>query len=93
MILYIESKLHKLEFHIMEDSLQIYTLYEVLNKIQEELAGNHFLRIHQSFLVNMKFIESIRRYEARLNNGIRLAIPKARWKYVKEQYISYKGEL
>ena len=35
-----KSKLHKLEFHIMEDSLQIYTLYEVLNKIQEELAEN-----------------------------------------------------
>ncbi len=91
-ILYIESKLHKLEFHIMEECLKIYTLYDVLNKIEEELAGNFFLRIHQSYLVNMKFIEKIRRYEVWLNNGVRLDIPRARWKYVEEQYVSYKGE-
>lgn len=56
-ILYIESKLHKLEFHVMEDCLQKYTLQGTLNEIDDKFAGNDFLRIHQSFLVNMKFIK------------------------------------
>ena len=32
-LLYIESNLHKLEFHIMEDDMKIYTMYETLNLI------------------------------------------------------------
>ena len=31
---------------------------------------NDFIRIHQSYLVNMKHIEKVSRYEALLNNGI-----------------------
>ena len=58
LLLYIESKLHKLNFHIMEDKA--------------------FLRIHQSYLVNMKHILGINRYEAMLNNGIKLKISKDR---------------
>lgn len=41
----------------MEDCLQKYTLQGTLNEIDDKFAGNDFLRIHQSFLVNMKFIK------------------------------------
>lgn len=92
-LLYIESKLHKLEFHVMENELKIFTLYETLNKIENELEGNSFVRVHQSFLVNLKHIRSINRYEALLSNGIKLNIPRARYKYVETMYIAYKGEV
>lgn len=91
-LLYIESRLHKLEFHIMEDKLNKYSLYGVLNDIEKELEGNNFIRIHQSYLVNMKHISKVSRYEALLSNGIKLEIPKARYKHVKETYVAYKGE-
>ena len=42
---------------------------------------------------NMKQIEKVSRYEALLNNGIKLEIPKARYKFVEETFVSYKGEL
>mgnify|MGYP002234629130 FL=1 len=87
-ILYIESKLHKLEFHVMEDCLQKYTLQGTLNEIDDKFAGNDFLRIHQSFLVNMKFIKNISRYRVLLNNGILLDIARARYKYVEEKFIA-----
>lgn len=92
-ILYIESKLHKLEFHVMEDCLQKYTLQGTLNEIDDKFAGNDFLRIHQSFLVNMKFIKNISRYRVLLNNGILLDIARARYKYVEEKFIAYRGEV
>ena len=81
LLLYIESRLHKLDFHIMEDKLNTYSLY------------GKFLRIHQSYLINMKHIVSIYRYEAVLNNGIKLKISKDRYKFVKEKFVSYKGEM
>ena len=92
-LLYIESRLHKLEFYIMEDKLKKYSIYGKLDELEKELQGNDFIRIHQSYLVNMKYIEKVSRYEALLNNGIKLEIPKTRYKFVEETFVSYKGEL
>lgn len=92
-LLYIESELHKLKFYIQEEELAEYTLYQTLDAIDEELAENDFVRIHQSFLVNMKCIRNVKRYTVTLNNGIQLNIPKARYKYVDELFVAYKGEL
>ena len=92
-LLYIESRLNKLEFYIMEDKLKKYSIYGKLDELEKELQGNDFIRIHQSYLVNMKHIEKVSRYEALLNNGIKLEIPKARYKFVEETFVSYKGEL
>ena len=77
----------------MEDCLQKYTLQGTLNEIDDKFAGNDFLRIHQSFLVNMKFIKDVSRYRVLLNKGILLDIPRARYKYVEEKFIAYRGEV
>ena len=79
--------------YVMEDCLQKYTLQGTLNEIDDKFAGNDFLRIHQSFLVNMKFIKNISRYRVLLNNGILLDIARARYKYVEEKFIAYRGEV
>lgn len=92
-LLYIESRLHKLEFYIMEDQLNKYSLYGTLNDMEAELADNNFVRIHQSYLVNMKHIAKVSRYEVLLSNGIKLEIPKVRYKFVEETFVSYKGEI
>lgn len=91
--MYIESNLHKLEFHIMEDDMKIYTMYETLNALEDRLAANDFVRIHQSYLVNIKYIKNVVRYKVVLTNGVELVIPKARYTYVKEQFVSYQGEV
>ena len=77
LLLYIESKLHKLNFHIMEDKLNTYSLYGKLDEFEKELEDKAFLRIHR-YLINMKHIVSIYRYKAVLNNGIKLKISKDR---------------
>lgn len=92
-LLYIESNLHKLEFHIMEDTMKVYTMYETLNVLEDILADNGFLRIHQSYLVNVKHIKNVVRYKAILTNRVELVIPKARYAYVKEQFIAFRGEV
>lgn len=92
-LLYIESKLHKLEFHIMEDNLNTYTMYEKLSALEDTLKSDDFIRIHQSYLVNIKHIKNVVRYHVILNNDVKLIIPRARYTYVKEQFISYQGEV
>ena len=77
----------------MEDKLSRYSLYGTLNDMERELADDAFVRIHQSYLVNMKYIESVSRYKAALSNGVSLEIPKARYRQVEETYVAYRGEL
>ncbi|MCD7837235.1 MAG: LytTR family transcriptional regulator [Lachnospiraceae bacterium] len=92
-LLYVESKKHRLEFHVMEDKLVTYTTYETLNKMEEYIDSRQFLRCHQSFLVNMKYIEDICHYKIILYDGKVLPIPKARYKEVWNAYVTYIGEL
>ena len=76
-----------------EEKLERYSLYEKLNKIDENLQKYKFIRIHQSYLVNMKHIVSIRNYKALLDNNEELPMSKAKFKEAKEAFIEYKGEL
>lgn len=92
-ILYIESRLHKLEFHVMESTMKLYTMYRTLNELEDMLGENGFVRIHQSYLVNLKHISSVSGYKAVLTNGTELAVPKARYADVKDQFTQFQGEL
>lgn len=92
-LLYIESNLHRLAFHVMEDAMKVYTMYETLNMLEGQLAENDFIRIHQSYLVNMKHIQNVVRYKAVLTNGIELSIPKVRYAEVKKKFIAWQGEV
>lgn len=92
-LVYVESKLHKLEFHVIEERMMTYSLYGTLNALEKELLEFGFLRIHQSFLVNLRHIKKVTGYQAILNNGQMLPIPKTRYRVVKNAFIAYIGEL
>lgn len=88
-IIYIETNRHKNIFHTHKGT---YSLYRKLSEIEKELSGMGFVRIHQSFLVNMRYIEKISSYIMRLTTGIELSVPKSRYPGVKRQYALYKEE-
>lgn len=92
-LLYIESKLHILEFHVMENEEAVYTMYETLNVLDDMLSGNGFIRTHQSYLVNVKHIKNVVRYKVILTNRVDLSIPKARYGEVKKKFIASQGEV
>lgn len=69
-LLYVESNLHRLEFHVMEDDETVYTMYEILNVMDDMLSENGFIRTHQSYLVNVKCIKNVVRYKVILINGL-----------------------
>ncbi|MFP3155975.1 LytTR family DNA-binding domain-containing protein [Lachnospiraceae bacterium ZAX-1] len=89
-LIYIESRLHKLKFYLLEQKL---TMYEKLNSIEENLKIYNFIRIHQSFIVNLKYVETINNYKARLITGKELSVPKSKYRDVKDAFILYKGEI
>ena len=88
-IVYIETARHKNIFYVGD---QTYSIYRKLDDIEAELEGMDFVRIHQSFLVNMHYIEKISSYVLYLSTGKELSVPKARYPDVKRKYMLFKGE-
>lgn len=92
-IIYVESRLHKTVFSIVDDGIKEYYMYEKLDKIQEKLSDHGFYRVHQSFIVNLKYVKKVERYKATLSVGIHISISKKYFKDVEKQYIRLKGEI
>jgi len=90
-LFYVESRSHKLVFHVMNNEMINYTMNRVkLNEIERKLSEKGFIRVHQSYLVNIVYISRIERYRAVLLNEKMLPIPKDRYKKVMISYALYK---
>lgn len=86
-LIYIETYRHKNLFYTKNG---VFSIYRKLNEIETELNGMGFLRIHQSFLVNMQYIGKISSYLMTLTTGKELSVPKARYPNVKKQYQQFQ---
>ena len=87
-IIYIETDKHKNVFYTPEGS---YSIYKKLDELEKELRDLGFVRIHQSFLVNMRYIRKISSYVMTLTTGKEISVPKTRYAEVKKQYTLFKG--
>lgn len=92
-ILYVESRGHKSIFHYMEEEMVTYQIYDKLDVLEKKMVGYGFLRIHKSYLVNMKHIQKVSNYTAFLDTGEELPVPRIRFQGVKESFVVYKGAL
>jgi len=61
------------------------------DELAAELAGMGFVRIHQSFLINMRYIGKLSSYVMVLTTGKEISVPKSRYPEVKRQYTLFKG--
>lgn len=93
-ILYIETERHK---NIFYTSCASYQIYKKLDEIEQQLAPYGFVRIHRSFLVNMRYVRKISSYVLYLTaeadkteRVIEISVPKARYAYVKQEYAAYR---
>ncbi|MBU5478487.1 LytTR family DNA-binding domain-containing protein [Eubacterium sp. MSJ-13] len=96
-IVYIESNLHKLTFHLVKKYKERYTIYEKLDVLEKRLNYYNFCRIHKSFLVNLKYVEEIKRYNVKLTENVchtsYLSVSQSRYLDAREQFIFYQGEV
>lgn len=64
-----------------------YSFYEKLDKIEEQLKKQDFVRCHQSFLVNAKKITAVRINDLTLSSGDVIPISKRRAKETNEAFL------
>lgn len=91
-VTYIESRLHEVHFHFIDRTDTKY-VYATLNSIEEQLGNHSFLRIHQSYLVNLQYFLDAKNYRAKLINNIELSISQKLFSKVKKQLFLYRGKI
>lgn len=93
-IMYIESAVHKLHFRVLQDAVPVtFTMNGKLNTIEALLQNSYFCRIHQSTLVNLKYVNRVERYKVEMRNGIRLNIVKDKYPAVHKAFLQYIGRI
>lgn len=84
-IYHIESIRKKVVLHHIDGKEET---IQKLNEI-EKLLPDYFLRIHQSFLVNMNYIKSISAYTLETTNGFIFPISRSKSKYARERFMEF----
>lgn len=86
-ILYVECEGHHLTYMTVQGvSLEV---YGTLKAVEDELTRYDFLRVHKSYLVNQRYIESIGKREVLLVGGRRVDMGKDRKKDVQTAMFQY----
>ena len=92
-IIFVESHLHKVSIHILKGRESVYTQFCTLDSIENRLRGYSFLRIHQSYLVNLKYVKTIRSYRVVMKDGRELPVPRPKFRNVKNAFAEFRGVL
>jgi DNA-binding LytR/AlgR family response regulator len=64
-LMYVEVVKHRLYYHLVDDVIEV---TGVLSKVEEELKQYGFMRCNQCFLVNPKFVVSVKGYDVLVGN-------------------------
>lgn len=84
-ILYLESDRHELILHMSSEEQHVWMkLEEMMPQLPD-----YFLRIHQSFAVNAKYIQKFGNMNVSLTNGLELPVSRSRYKQAKEGFFDY----
>lgn len=85
-IYYFEIKGRIIEAHGKE---RIFTYYEQIGILEQNLLGKGFFRCHKSYLVNLRHVDGYNRQEAILDNGERIVIAKRRYEEFAREILAY----
>lgn len=78
--------------HFVGKKEQLY-LNRKLDVIEEQLRPYYFARTHQSYLVNLQYVEKIASYKVQLVDGTTLPAVKGRYNKLKSMYLLYKERI
>lgn len=91
-ILYIESHARTVTLHYFASELPEREFYAKMSELEEQLFPVGFLRVHKSFLVNMRHIETLNYNKVQLKGGITLPVSQKNFQTLKLCYMNWKAQ-
>ncbi|MDD2992822.1 MAG: LytTR family DNA-binding domain-containing protein [Pygmaiobacter sp.] len=91
-LIYAETNQRDLLLHLCNSSRKELLTHMAMNALEAKLAGRGFLRIHQSYLVNMAFIQKLQSTATWLDGNIKLPTSARNYIMLKRTYLAWKGQ-
>lgn len=88
-ILYVEVLNHDLTYHCRRYDI---TAPGTMGKVEKQLKEHRFIRIHNSFIANMRFIESVQSHKLILKDGTELPLARSKKDMFRRAYLDFWGD-
>lgn len=86
-IYYLEIKGHVLKVYLQNDT--VITVSMKMAEAESRFPQNQFFRCHQSYMVNLAYIENISRYQITLISGTVIPVSKSRYMETRQVLLDY----
>ncbi len=70
-----------------------HSFYSTLDSLEKEFEEKNFLRVQQSYIVNIKYVVKLSDYKIYLNNKMVINTSRRNFKELKIKYVNIKGRL
>lgn len=88
-IIYVEVMDHSLTYHCVNYNI---TISGTMRKLEHNLKEHFFSRIHNSYIVNMRYITEVRNQNLLLQNGKELPIARSKKETFRQAYLNFWEE-
>lgn len=82
-IMYIEVQRNDITVHTLNG---IYETKGTMSNFESEINSDTFIRCHKSYLVNLEYIKSVKRYTAMLENDEEVPLSRNKYKEIKDKF-------
>lgn len=89
-ILFIEVYGHKLIYHLQNQPI---SAMDSLKNIESKLSKSSFVRIHRSYLINLRKVKTFNKVEIIMENNEKVPISKYKEKEFKQAYTQFWGKI
>lgn len=91
-ILYMESSARIITMHLIENVRPMYQFYGNMSDLAQKFEILGFLRVHKSYLVNMKYIEIFQCKQLEIKGGILIPSSERKYSELKQRYLTWEAE-
>lgn len=91
-ILYMESSARIITMHLIENVRPMYQFYGNMSDLAQKFEILGFLRVHKSYLVNMKYIEIFQCKRLEIKGGILIPSSESKYSELKQRYLTWEAE-
>lgn len=91
-ILYMKSSARIITMHLIENVRPMYQFYGNMSDLAQKFEILGFLRVHKSYLVNMKYIEIFQCKRLEIKGGILISSSERKYSELKQRYLTWEAE-
>lgn len=88
-VVYAEAAAHYSVLAVEEKSIRTYRVLESIAEVFEKLGKTEFVKCHRSYVCNLFYIHSIKKYEITFDSGVKIPVSRRLYPEVNDNFICF----